>query len=91
MSFIVKSTAFMYQGLYFRKATPHNIYYTDFPMAAQYFKEENEARVAMIEAGIFHFEVEPAHKDNRVAFVPTPQAANPAFANHGKEIANSRI
>ncbi len=90
MSFIVKSTSHLFQGLYFRKAAPHNIYWTDFPMAAQYFKEENLARVCMIEAGIFHFEVEPAHVDNRAAFVPTPQASNPAFANHGS-VVNSRI
>ena len=91
MSFIVKSTAFDFQGLYFRKRTPHSIYWTDFPMAARYFKEENEARVAMIESGIYHFEVEPAHKDNRIAFVPTPPAGNPAFGAICEAAANSRI
>lgn len=88
---IVKSTAFGFNGLFFRKATPHSVYYTDFPMAAAYFNEENEARVAMREAGIYCFEIVPAHTDNRAAFVPTPQAANPAFANHGKLAVNSRI
>ncbi len=85
MSFIVKSTAHTFNGLYFRKATPHSIYWTSFPMAAQYFAQENIARVHMIEHGIFHFEVEPAHKDNREAFVPAEQT-NPPFTPNGKEI-----
>lgn len=84
---IVKSTAAGFQGLFFRKATPHSVYWTDFPMAARYFKEENEARLVMREAGIYCYEVVPAQSDNRVAFVPSPPAANPAFVNHGREMA----
>jgi hypothetical protein len=92
---IVKSTAFGFNGLYFRKATPHSVYWTDFPMAAQYFKEENEARVTMREAGIYCFEIEPAHKDNRATFtpsyVPAPRAGNPAFGAICEAAANTRL
>lgn len=91
MSFIVKSCALNFQGLYIRKIAGHAIYWTSFPLAAQYFKEDNLARVAMIEAGVWHFEVEPAHTSNREAFVPTPPTYNPPFVGEGKELVNSRI